>query len=98
MGWTVMPFSYVLEAERSRKKDFRKGLSKEDQGALIDFPPSLSNRKQVHFEPMYRFMQRNYVSPQNAKKIDLPLTPFQTFRTFSTASTSSLMVSGCSNL
>ena len=34
MGRTVMPFSYVLEQERGRWKEFRKGLSKEDQEAF----------------------------------------------------------------
>ena len=34
MGRTVMPFSHVLEEERGRWKDFRKGLSKEDQEAF----------------------------------------------------------------
>ena len=34
MGRTVMPFSFVLEEERRRWKEFRKGLSKEDQQAF----------------------------------------------------------------
>lgn len=34
MGRTVMPFSYVLETERGRWKEFRKVLSKEDQEAF----------------------------------------------------------------
>ena len=34
MGRTVMPFSYVLEKEHGRWKEFRKGLSKEDQQAF----------------------------------------------------------------
>ena len=34
MGRTVMPFSLVLEKERGRWKEFRKSLSKEDQGAF----------------------------------------------------------------
>jgi hypothetical protein len=34
MGRTVMPFSFVLEAEHGRWKEFRKGLSKEDQQAF----------------------------------------------------------------
>ena len=34
MGRTVMPFSYVLEKEHGRWKEFRKALSKEDQGAF----------------------------------------------------------------
>ena len=34
MGRTVIPFSFVLEAERGRWKEFRKGLSKEDQQAF----------------------------------------------------------------
>ena len=34
MGRTVMPFSYVLETERGRWKEFRKSLSKEDQQAF----------------------------------------------------------------
>ena len=33
-------------------------------------------------EPTYRFMQRNYVSPQNAKKIDLTLTALSNFQNF----------------
>jgi hypothetical protein len=31
MGRTVMPFSFVLEEEHGRWKEFRKGLCKEDQ-------------------------------------------------------------------
>ena len=34
MGRTVLPFSFVLEKERGRWKEFRKGLSKEDQEAF----------------------------------------------------------------
>ncbi len=34
MGRTVMPFSFVLEAERSSWNKFRKSLSKEDQQAF----------------------------------------------------------------
>ncbi len=34
MGRTVMPFSFVLEKERSDWKGFRKSLSKEDQEAF----------------------------------------------------------------
>ena len=34
MGRTVMPFSYVLEKEHGRWKEFRTGLSKEDQEAF----------------------------------------------------------------
>ena len=34
MGRTVMPFSFVLEAEHGRWKEFRKDLSKEDQQAF----------------------------------------------------------------
>ena len=34
MGRTVMPFSHVLEKEHGRWKEFRKGLSKEDQQAF----------------------------------------------------------------
>ena len=34
MGRTVMPFSYVLEKEHGRWKEFRKALSKEDQQAF----------------------------------------------------------------
>ena len=34
MGRTVMPFSYVLETERGRWKEFRQGLNKEDQQAF----------------------------------------------------------------
>ena len=34
MGRTVMPFSFVLEAEHGRWKEFRKGLSKKDQQAF----------------------------------------------------------------
>jgi hypothetical protein len=34
MGRTVMPFSFVLEEEHGRWKEFRKGLSKEDQQAF----------------------------------------------------------------
>ena len=34
MGRTVMPFSHVLEKEHGRWKEFRKGLSKEDQEAF----------------------------------------------------------------
>lgn len=34
MGRTVMPFSFVLEAEHGRWKEFRKGLSKEDKEAF----------------------------------------------------------------
>ena len=34
MGRTVMPFSFVLEAEHGRWKEFRKSLSKEDQQAF----------------------------------------------------------------
>jgi len=34
MGRTVMPFSFVLEAEHGRWKEFRKGLNKEDQEAF----------------------------------------------------------------
>jgi hypothetical protein len=34
MGRTVMPFSFVLEEERGRWREFRKGLSKEDQEAF----------------------------------------------------------------
>ena len=49
---------------------------------LITFPPLFWDYKQVHFEPTYRFMQRNYVSPQNAKKIDLTLTVFSNFQNF----------------
>ena len=44
MGRTVMPFSHVLEEERGRWKEFRKGLSKENQEAfdrLFDRPNSI---------------------------------------------------------
>ena len=34
MGWTVIPFSYVFEKEHGSWKEFRKGLSKEDQAAF----------------------------------------------------------------
>ncbi len=34
MGRTVMPFSFVLEAERRSWNKFRKSLSKEDQEAF----------------------------------------------------------------
>ena len=34
MGRTVMPYSQVMEAERERVRGFRRGLSKEDQGAF----------------------------------------------------------------
>ena len=34
MGRTVMPFSHMLEKEHGRWKEFRKGLSKEDQQAF----------------------------------------------------------------
>jgi len=34
MGRTVMPFSFVLEAELGRWNEFRKGLSKVDQEAF----------------------------------------------------------------
>ena len=34
MSRTVMPFSYVLEKEHERWKEFRKALSKEDQVAF----------------------------------------------------------------
>ena len=34
MGRTVMPFSHVLEKEHGRWKEFRKGLSTEDQEAF----------------------------------------------------------------
>ncbi len=34
MGRTVMPFSFVLEEERSSWNKFRKSLSKEDQQAF----------------------------------------------------------------
>jgi len=34
MGRTVMPFSFVLEKERGRWKEFRKVLSKENQEAF----------------------------------------------------------------
>ena len=34
MGRTVMPFSYVLQQEHGRWKEFRKGLSKKDQEAF----------------------------------------------------------------
>jgi len=34
MGRTVMPYSHVLGQEQGRWKDFRKGLSKEDQQAF----------------------------------------------------------------
>ncbi len=34
MGRTVMPFSFVLEAERSSWNKFRKSLSKEDREAF----------------------------------------------------------------
>ncbi len=34
MGRTVMPFSFVLEEERGRWREFRKGLDKEDQEAF----------------------------------------------------------------
>ncbi len=34
MGRTVMPFSFVLEKEQGRWKEFRKGLSKEDREAF----------------------------------------------------------------
>ncbi len=34
MGRTVMPFSYVLQQEHGRWKEFRKRLSKEDQEAF----------------------------------------------------------------
>jgi hypothetical protein len=34
MGRTVMPFSFVLEKERGRWKEFRKSMSKEDQEAF----------------------------------------------------------------
>ena len=34
MGRTVMPFSFVLEEERQRWKEFRKALSKENQEAF----------------------------------------------------------------
>ena len=34
MGRTVMPFSFVLEAEHGRWKEFRRGLNKEDQQAF----------------------------------------------------------------
>jgi aryl-alcohol dehydrogenase-like predicted oxidoreductase len=31
MGRTVMPFSYILDEERERWKEFRRALNKEDQ-------------------------------------------------------------------
>ena len=34
MGRTVMPFSFVLEEERKRWKEYRRSLSKEDQEAF----------------------------------------------------------------
>ena len=34
MGRTVMPFSFVLEEERGRWKEFRRALNKEDQEAF----------------------------------------------------------------
>jgi len=34
MGRTVMPFSFVLESERERWKEFRRVLTKEDQEAF----------------------------------------------------------------
>ena len=34
MGRTVVPFSFVLEKEHERWKEFRQGLSKEDQQAF----------------------------------------------------------------
>ena len=34
MGRTVMPFSFVLEEERRRWKEFRRTLTKEDQEAF----------------------------------------------------------------
>jgi len=34
MGRTVMPFSYLLDKEHGRWKEFRKELSKEDQQAF----------------------------------------------------------------
>ena len=34
MGRTVMPFSFVLEEERQRWKEFRKALNKENQEAF----------------------------------------------------------------
>ena len=34
IGRTVMPFSYVLEKEHGRWREFRKALSKEDQQAF----------------------------------------------------------------
>ena len=37
MGRTVMPFSFVLEAEHGRWKELRKSLSKEDQQAFDRF-------------------------------------------------------------
>jgi hypothetical protein len=34
MGRTVLPFSFVLEKERGRWREFQKGLSKEDWEAF----------------------------------------------------------------
>jgi len=44
MGRTVMPFSFVLDAERGNWKDFRKHLSKEDQEAF----DRLFDRAKIH--------------------------------------------------
>ena len=44
MGRTVMPFGFVLEKERGRWKEFRKGLSKEDWEAF----DRLFDRAKVH--------------------------------------------------
>ena len=34
MGWTVMPYSQVIESDRERLKPFRRALSREDQEAF----------------------------------------------------------------
>jgi hypothetical protein len=44
MGRTVMPFSFVLEAEHGRWKEFRRQLSKDDQEAF----DQLFDRAKLH--------------------------------------------------
>jgi hypothetical protein len=46
MGRTVMPFSFVLEKEHGRWKEFRKGLSKEDREAF----DRLFDRAKLHVQ------------------------------------------------
>ncbi len=37
MGHTIVPYSFLLESVKEDFKKFRRALSKEDQGPLIDY-------------------------------------------------------------